>query len=238
MSAPRLALLLCLLLPFSGLAQAPAPPEELPPPVTLPPLIPAPAEPLEPPDSDAPSKGTPQGELISREWRAERDSSPAVPRILLEVLGGTLGGTLGILPGGLLLVSGLCFEVCDDGAESRAILGLALSLAGIVGGTAVGIVGAGSLLQGQGSYWPTAGGVATGLLAGVLVGIAVASSAEEAALIPAIVGPLLGGIIGYEISHSSAFERRYLSQASGTRVVPVVSILPRGGVLGGLAGRF
>jgi hypothetical protein len=140
---------------------------------------------------------------------------------------------VGIIPGGLLF-----FAAFSEYSESLAILSLAVGFAGVAAGTAGGIVGAASLVDGEGEYWPTAGGAAIGALVGVLVSAIVAENAEEAAIIPAATGPILGGMIGYELSHSNAERRRHPSLASGTRVMPVVSVHPSGGVLAGLVGRF
>lgn len=247
MFAPRLALLLCLVIPLPGLAQDPNSSEAPAPSVTPPPLVPAPAEPPEPSDTplaspedstEDSSEDASQSLLVPREWNPKRTYSPTAPRLILEIFGGAVGASLGVIPGGLLFISGLCFEGCDDGAEVRAILGLAVGLAGIAGGTAVGIVGAASLVHGEGEYWPTAGGAGVGTLAGVLTGLALIDSAEEAALIPAISGPIIGGMIGYELSHSNAEDRRLQSSASGTQVLPVISLHPSGGIIGGLVGRF
>jgi hypothetical protein len=241
MSPPRFVpLLLCLLLPLPGLAQSPAPHEQPVPPVTLPPLVPAPSEPSDSPlasPDEAGPEDSPRGEIIRREWRPDTDPSPTFPRLLLEVLGGTVGATVGFIPGGLLILSAFCTDRCD-GAESRAILGLGLALAGIAGGTAVGITGAGSLLHAEGEYWPTAGGAAIGTLVGSIVGLVLASSVEEAALIPVLVGPLMGGMIAYELSHSGAVSRRQRPPFSRPQVVPMATVTPRGGFIGGLAGRF
>ncbi|HVG57500.1 MAG TPA: hypothetical protein VNA24_03040, partial [Hyalangium sp.] len=188
--------------------------------------------------TDGSAEDDPQVLLLPRELNPKRPPSPTAPRLILEFFGGALGATLGVIPGGILALSGLCFEGCDDGAEIRAVLGLALGLAGIAGGTAVGVVGAAGLVHGEGEYWPTAAGAGVGTLAGILTGLALAQSAEEAALIPAVAGPIIGGMIGYELSHSTAEARRLQSPASGTQVLPVISLHPSGGILGGLVGRF
>jgi len=245
MLTPRLApLLLCLLLPLPGLAQDSTPPEEPAPAVTPPPLVPAPPSPSDSsqafpggPD-EAPSEDTPRGEIIHREWETERDPSPTFPRLLLEIVGGSLGASAGIIPGGLLILSAFCDDSCSGGEESRAILGLGIALAGFAGGAAVGITGAGSLLHGEGEYWPTAGGAALGTLVGTLAALALASSADEAALIPFLAGPVVGGMIGYEISHSNALARKQRNPALTPVVLPMATVSPRGGVIGGLAGRF
>jgi hypothetical protein len=238
MSVPRLALLLCLILPMSGLAQDSTAPEEPVPSVSPPPLIPAPPEPPKPSDTPGAPEDAPRDELIPREWDSESVSSPTAPRLFLEILGGTVGGSVGIIPGGLLVLSALCLDGCDEGAETRAILGLALGLTGLAGGTALGIVGGARLVHGEGGYWPTVAGSGVGTLVGVTLGLVLASSIDEAALIPPIAGPIIGGMIGYELSHSNAEEGSPPSPASDTRILPVISALPSGGILGGLVGRF
>ena len=147
------------------------------------------------------------------------------------------GAALGVVPGGILALSGFCTE-CDDGELTRFYLGVALGLVGIAGGTAAGIVGAASLVHGEGAYWPTAAGAGIGILAGILTARAIAGADDQAALIPAISGPIIGGMIGYELSHSNAEERRLQSSASGAQLLPVISLHPSGGILGGLVGRF
>lgn len=237
MFALRLALLLCLVLPLSGLAQAPEPSEAPAPPATPPPLVPAPPA-AQAPSDEGPPRDAPRDELIPREWASERPSSPTAPRLLLEFLGGAVGGFVGIIPGSLLVLSALCFSGCDDGDRTRGTLGLVLGLAGFVAGTAGGIVGAANVVDGEGGYWATVGGTAIGTLAGGLLGGVLAQSAEGAAIIPVLTGPIIGGMIGYELSHSSAVSRRQASLASGTRIVPVFAVHPNGGIFGGLAGRF
>jgi hypothetical protein len=226
MSALRLALLLCLVLPLPGLAQDSAPAEGPGPSVTPPPLVPA------PPTSEEPSDA-PRDELLPREWDDERPSSPTAPRLVLEFFGGSVGGALGIIPGGLLFIAAF-----SENSESLGILSLAVGFVGVAAGTAGGIVGAASLVDGEGAYWPTLGGVAIGALVGALVSGIVARSAGDAAIIPAATGPILGGMIGYEISHSNAVSRRRPALDSDTHLMPVVSVHPSGGVLAGLVGRF
>lgn len=245
MPTARLApLLFCLLLPLSALAQDPAPSEQPAPPVTPPPLIPAPPGPPAPSQGfpgepgEASPEDSPQGEIIHRDWYADSEPSPTAPRLLLEFIGGSVGGAAGIIPGSLLILSAIVCDSCSGGEETRAILGLSIGLAGLAGGAALGITGAGSLLHGEGEYWPTAGGAALGTLVGSLVALAVASSVDELAIIPFLSGPVIGGMIGYELSHSSAVARRHRNPALRPVVLPVAAVTPRGGVVGGLAGRF
>jgi hypothetical protein len=217
--------------------------------MTPPPLVPTPVEPQAPSDTPLASpedstegyaEDAPQSLLIPQEWNPNRTYSPTAPRLILEVFGGAVGAALGVVPGGILALSSCAF--CDDRDLTRFYLGVALGLVGIAGGTAAGIVGAASLVHGEGAYWPTAAGASIGTLAGALAGLltarAIAGADDQAALIPAISGPIIGGMIGYELSHSNAEKRRLQSSASGAQILPVISLHPSGGILGGLVGRF
>jgi hypothetical protein len=231
------ALLLCLLLPLKGLAQTPSPVEEPAPSVTEPPLIPAPAQPQAPADSPRDSGDENKGEIIPREWPPAEDRAPAVPRILVEFLGGTVGGTLGAIPGTILFAANLCFSTCSDESETGAIFGLGLAFAGLVFGTAYGIDVGGDFMDGHGRFLPAAGGVALGSLVGLLGAGAVGNSSGEAGLLFAILGPVVGGIVGYELSNTPPVQRP-VARASRTQVMPLVTTTPSGGLMGGLAGRF
>jgi hypothetical protein len=149
-----------------------------------------------------------------------------------------VGGFVGIIPGSLLVFSALCFSGCTESDRTRGTLGLVLGLAGYMAGTAGGVVAAASLVDGEGAYWPTLGGTAIGTLVGGLLTGVLAATESGASILPAVTGPIIGGMIGYELSHSNAESRRRASLASGTRIVPVFSIHPSGGILGGLVGRF
>lgn len=236
MSVSRLALLLCLMLPVPGLAQDSTAPEEPVPSLSPPPLIPAP-----PRDSteDSPADA-PRDELIPREWDAESTPTPTVLRLFLEFFGGAAGASVGVIPGGVLVLSSICFDGCDDGSATRGIVGVAIGLVGLAGGTALGVVGGAYLADGEGRYWPTAAGAGLGTLVGATLGLVLASNIdeEELALIAPIASPIIGGMIGYEISHSDAVERRHRSSSSDTRILPLISTLPGGGLLGGVVGRF
>ncbi|MBN1210190.1 MAG: hypothetical protein JXB05_35390 [Myxococcaceae bacterium] len=232
-------LLLCLMLPLQGLAQTSPPEMEQAPSVTPPPLVPAPPEPQAP--ADSPRHGSNeegQGELIPREWPVAKAPSPTAPRLLVEFLGGSLGGTLGVIPGGIIFLSNLCIDSCSNGSESGALLGLGLAFAGVAVGTGAGVYTAGGLMGGHGRFLPTAAGAALGTLAGVLVGGALAEDGGEASLLAVLLSPVLGGIIGYESSNSPPVPQRYASRAPRPQVVPLVTATPGGGFIGGLAGRF
>jgi hypothetical protein len=150
---------------------------------------------------------------------------------------GTLAGTLGAIPGSILGLEGLCFDSCS-GSSEQLLVGVLLGFAGMIGGSSLGIVLTGDALGGKGRGWATVAGAVLGTLGGILIGAAVASTAGLAALIPFLMGPAVGGVIGYELSDSSAVAEGAAATASRPRLVPLVSVSPGGGLIGGLAGRF
>jgi hypothetical protein len=216
--------MLSALLPAQGLAQ------------TLPPLVPAPTteEPY-PPGAQDPEPGeAPEDELISREYSPPESAGKKVPRIILEFLGGSALGLAGGVPGAVLALSEAFCEGC--GSDSEFLLGVSLSYAGLTLGSALGIKGLGSLLDGEGRFLSTLIGTSLGAVGGLALGLVIAFGAgSELWIVPALAGPIVGGIIAYEISHADALQKR---SAPETTVVPVVSVSPRGGIIGGLAGRF
>jgi hypothetical protein len=227
MSRPHLALLLLMLsvlLPAQGMAQTP------------PPLVPAPTteEPYPPEAQDPESDGAPEDEIIPRESTPSESAGLKVPRIMLELLGGSVLGLIGGVPGAVLAVSEAFCDGC--GSDGEFLLGVSLSFAGLTVGSALGIKGLGSLLDGEGRFLSTLVGTSLGALGGLGLGLIIAFSAgSELWFVPVLAGPIVGGIIAYENSHAAALRER---SAPETTVVPVVSVSPRGGIIGGLAGRF
>ncbi len=230
MSRPLLALLLLVLsvlLPVRGLAQTP------------PPLVPAPTteEPYEPGAEDPESEGVPRDELIPREWTPPERSSLKVPRVMLEFLGGTVLGIAAGIPGAILAIEGAFCESCESLGAFFA--GVAVSFAGLSLGSALGIKGMGSLLEGEGRFLTTLAGTSLGGLAGLGLAMVIGwGTGSELWIVPILAGPVLGGIIAYESSHSNFLRERYAPGASGMEVIPVVGVSPGGGLIGGLAGRF
>jgi hypothetical protein len=96
----------------------------------------------------------------------------------------------------------------------------------------------GNWLDGQGRFWPTVLGVVLGSLGGIVAGVAVAAVAGAAGVVPMILGPAVGGVIAYELSDSSVREAAAAAIASRPRIMPLVTVSPRGGFIGGLAGSF
>jgi hypothetical protein len=230
MSRARLGFLLltlCVLLPVRGLAQ------------TAPPLVPAPApaDPYDPKEGDPEPEEEPPGELIPRQWTPSESAGLKAPRIVLEVLGGSLLGAAASLPGAFIAAVAAFCDGCES--DSQFLGGVGLAFAGLTLGTAVGIKGMGSLLEWEGRFLAALAGTSIGALAGLGAGLVIAWGAgSELWFIPILVGPLVGGIIAYESSHTNALEERSSPSRTGMSMIPVVGVSPRGGIIGGLAGRF
>ncbi len=229
MSRPcLLSVLLCALLPFQGLAQAPS----------QPPMVPAPATPAEGPRAALGEEQQPQDEIIPRERQRPEDSvGRRVGRIALGTFGGLLGGVVGGLPGiGLSIGLERGCEGCANGT-AVIIAGLA-GVAGVASGMAFGVWGIGSLLGGEGRYLPTLAGTGIGLLVGGGIAVYLGDQIkEELAIPPLLIGPILGTLIAYEISHSNEWERGAEASPS-VAVLPTVGVSPSGGFVAGLVGRF
>ncbi|WP_224243533.1 hypothetical protein [Hyalangium gracile] len=222
---PRIALALLMILPLQGLAQTSDAPVASPERSSTPPLVTA------PPESETPPA---QGELIPRR---RKGADLFVPRLLLgSVLGtatGTAGAVLGFLGGSALSDCNAFDDVCDD---EEFVLIAGPTLLGTVALSSMTVYGVGSLFNGQGSLLPTV----LGAFAGTGVGMVVAAFAGYTGII--LMPPLaaIGSIIGYEVSHSWRGDepRVALKAGSDLQMIPVFSVTPGGGVLGGLTGRF
>jgi hypothetical protein len=233
MSCSRLVpLLLCLLLPLQGLAQPRSPADAPLSPMTPPPLVPASGE----PEEAAPDE-VPRGEIIPNDGDSVRGSDSRSVRVPVGILLGTVGGAVGAIPGTVLMASAICFDGCS-GEDEAVYVGFVLAIAGVITGTAATVNWMGDVMDGQGSFWPAALGALLGTLGGGIAGAAVAAVAGLAGLIPVILGPAVGAVIGYELSHSGAVEAAAGGVASRPRLVPLVTVSPRGGLIGGLAGTF
>jgi hypothetical protein len=230
MFRPHLALLLLLLsvlLPAQGLAQTP------------PPLVPAPTteEPYEPGAEVPEYEGVPQDEIIPREFTPSESPGLKLSRIMLEFLGGTVLGLVGGIPGAVIAIEAAFCDGC--GSDAGFLAGASLSFAGLTLGSALGIKGLGSLLDGEGRFLTTLVGTSLGALGGLALGFIVGLGAgSELWFIPALAGPIVGGIIAYENSHANALRELSAPSPSGAAVLPVVSVSPQGGIIGGLVGRF
>lgn len=186
------------------------------------------------PEKDFPEE-TSQAEIIASSGDSMRGLGSRATRIPAGILAGTLAGALGAIPGTFLMFQRYCFNTC---AEKSGYIGLALAVGGVIGGSALGIDHLGGTLGGHGHFGATLVGTLLGTLGGIIAGAALAPTAGAAVIIPAILAPAVGGAIAYEISHSIIVEEAAAATASKPRFVPLVSASPRGGVIGGLAGRF
>jgi hypothetical protein len=141
---------------------------------------------------------------------------------------GAAGGIAGLLVG---LVIGDCNIL--DGCSSD-VLALTPVVLGLWSASAFTVYGTGRLLDGRGGLLPTLLGGALGSGAGILIG----SASDALYLTPLIAA--LGAVIGFEFSHAGTKPepKKDPFAAAGLQLTPVVSMLPAGGVFGGLVGRF
>jgi len=215
-------MLCCCLLPLQGLAQEQSSP---------PPLVPAPGAPQE---EESPQE--PRGELIPPGQNAVRGSGSTTSRVAFGLMLGTLGGALMALPG-VLAASAICSSGCG-GPDRDVLLGVALGGAGWTIGSAGTINLTGDWLGGRGDFWPTALGTLLGAAGGLAASVMISIEGSLAGFLIAILAPSLGGVIAYELSHKSNTREAAAPLASRPRIVPVLTVRPRGGFIGGLAGSF
>jgi hypothetical protein len=131
-----------------------------------------------------------------------------------------------------------CFRGCVGDNDGWVYTGLLLATGGLIGGTAVTIDWLGDRLGGQGRFWPTVLGVALGTGAGIAAAFGLSASKGAAGAIPTILGPAVGGVIAYEVSSAQVIQQATAVTASRPRLVPLVAMRPRGGLVGGIAGSF
>ncbi|MCY1016017.1 hypothetical protein [Pyxidicoccus sp. MSG2] len=189
------------------------------------------AEPV-PPEA-LPSRATPE-----LEWAPEPPGRVA-GRVLLESMGGAVGGVGGAFMG---LVATLPFGGLELGCDGDVCDGSGLVGSALVGwslGAALGVYGSGSMLEGRGRFLPTVG---LGLLAGgASAGLYMSGALEGEATPLLIILPLATSIITYEVTSSwnqpGPRALAAASHGSGTWWTPTVGVSSRGGSLG-LMGRF
>jgi hypothetical protein len=191
-----------------------------------------------PPEPEQPSA---TAEPIPFRYTPQPEPSPnlLVPRIFAEAFGGVLGGVGMGIAGLLVGASALEDADCSDGEVCLALLALITVPATFVG-IPLGVQYAGESMGGRGDFLPALGGTVLGTGVGVILGMQSEGNGGLAAGL--IIGPILGAIVGYELSSAINERRAYIlgdaSSHSGPRLVPVVGVTPRGGLLGGLAGSF
>ncbi|MFL5345729.1 MAG: hypothetical protein ACJ8AT_13125 [Hyalangium sp.] len=202
-----------------------------------PPLVAEPAPP--PPESAAPESAAPPGELIPYHYRPQNEApDPVVPRVLAEAFGGVLGGVgmgiVGLLAGASALED---FNCAADHAGLCAATVLLVAIPATFVGIPLGVQMAAESLGGRGEFLPSLAGTLLGTGAGLMYGLSAGGTGPVVTGL--IVGPLLGAIVGYEISNALVRHGPLSASADGgPQVVPTVGATPRGGVFGGLSGRF
>jgi hypothetical protein len=172
----------------------------------------------------------------ARPGRAAARAEDPVPRVAVELVGGTAGGivagTVGLVAGYLLALPTVG---CDDCRVVSLVGGFTGVLIGIPAGTWVG----GRLMGGKGQFLATAGGSLVGW-GGALLGTLVLDTGDSDALsLALLVMPIAGATVGYELSQASApaAPPPPVSRQSQVRVVPLAGMTEHGPRLG-LMGRF
>jgi hypothetical protein len=175
------------------------------------------------------TEDSPKGEIIHRYTGSER---PRAPRVMVEVLGGSVGALAGTTVGFLAVLpfaASICQESCNHPIWATA------AGTGAVIGMSLGVYAGGSLVHGEGSFWLTLGGGVAGVaFSGWGLTRLVDFDMDYLPLFA--LPPVLGAILGFELSHDRHSAR--WAGASDVRVMPVLAVGRDGGVLGGLAGRF
>jgi hypothetical protein len=145
------------------------------------------------------------------------------------VVTGMMGVIVGVVPSAIIALP-FCVgaqELDEPRCAITAIMGLALSYSV---GASVGISFTGGVLGGRGDFVLTLLGSIAGAALGAGIGIATRST--EGMILALSICPLIGAVVGYEVSHSQAFG------LEGVQLAPVFGATLRGGILGGIAGRF
>jgi hypothetical protein len=138
------------------------------------------------------------------------------------------------------IVLPFCLDALRDPDSNRGcVVGFfALTSLGATAGATACIYWIGRALGGQGKLPPTILGALVGAAVGAVSGTV--SSDNLVLLLGLGIGPIIGAVVGYEISHSleDASSAPTSRRQTGFEVLPVVSATPRGGLMGGFAGRF
>ncbi|QSQ19371.1 hypothetical protein JY651_29030 [Pyxidicoccus parkwayensis] len=178
----------------------------------------------------------PSAEAVTEaQWKPDPPGRVA-GRVVMEAMGGAVAGVGGGFVGVMAMLPlgnaawGCAGDTCDaSGLVAGGIMGWSL-------GSALGVYGAGSMLEGRGRLLPTLG---LGLLAGgAATGLYLTDVAGDDAALLLLALPLTTSIITYEMTSASA-QPRALAAAhdSGVWWTPTVGMSSHGGALG-LTGRF
>jgi hypothetical protein len=188
--------------------------------------------------ASVPPEALPSRSAAEVEWAPEPPGRVA-GRVLLESMGGAVGGVGGAFMGmvATLPFGGLGLGCAGDGCDGSGLVGGAL--VGWSLGAALGVYGSGSMLDGRGRFLPTVGlGLLTG---GAAAGLYMSDIGAEQVFPLLILVPLATSIVTYEVTSSWAQPQpRTLaasSRGTGAWWTPTVGVSSRGGTLG-LMGRF
>jgi hypothetical protein len=197
-------------------------------------------------DTESRIPGTEESEsrrLVEEDsWAREKERTgvPQGLRILGEFGAGSLTAVGGVIGGGLVGL-GLCGVtlgasiVCGWGVVLGATLGVAV-------GYPLGVWWGGEALGGDGSLFAALGGMGAGIVAAVVLGLVTVRLDPSGALTGVTTGLVFLGapILAYELSQrrDPRQPRRGPAMASSRpRIQPLLSVSPRGAVLG-LGGTF
>jgi hypothetical protein len=141
----------------------------------------------------------------------------------------------------MLLAAGLIYldpMDCDGPCNFTLLfVGLAVGAGGITLGPSLAVWGIGEALEDRGRFWPTLGGAALGTIASLIAQTQLSNQVPDPAAIAVIgFGPLLGTMVAYELTRRGPLPSE--PESSLPQVLPVVSMSPGGGLVGGLVGRF
>jgi hypothetical protein len=192
---------------------------------------------------EQPESPAPIGEIIPHEYKPQESVPPdlVVPRLLLEVGGGIVGGVgVGLLTL-LAVLPTLTADECDGWKSTCGVVTLLVGIPATAAGMALGVDMAGAKLGGRGDFGSAMLGLLGGAGAGVIFGVT--GHGTPRWVLGLIGGPLLGAIVGYEISNILAHTAqpppgRAGHSSTGLKMTPVVGTTSHGGILGGLMGRF
>ena len=172
----------------------------------------------------------------------QRTGAPQGLRILGEFGAGTLTAVGGVIGTGLVGL-GLCGGLTGGSIDFLTCMGSV----GLVGGALsvalgypLGVWWGGEALGGDGSLFAAIGGMGAGIVAALLVGLVTARFDSSGGLLTGVTSGLvfLGApILAYELSQRREPRRGPAVASSRPRIQPLLSVSPRGAVLG-LGGSF
>lgn len=171
----------------------------------------------------------------------ESSVGPALGSGILEFLGGGIAAAgLGVVGTAVLL--GTLGAACAGEGCAIAALYLGGGLGAIIGAP-VGVILTGALLGREGGIGMTLFGYMVGGTVGILGyrGLSAGHGNGNGAILLMLSMPLIGAVVGYEFSHAANVSGAAPAQPLRRRSAhwtPVAGVTPRGGFVGGLAGRF